>query len=54
MDWSVRDVLQNLELATLTIALEIVNGDHTHNGVSALNHVTEVQKIEPASYNKRH
>jgi hypothetical protein len=47
-------VLGKLELATPTIALGIVNGPHTQNGVSALNHVAEVPKIEPAVYNKLH
>lgn len=50
-DWSVRDVPQKPELATPTNALKIVNGESTQNGVSALNHVTGVHKIEHVPYN---
>lgn len=53
-DWSAKDVPEKPELATLTVVPKIVNGHHIHHGVSAINHVAEVPKIEHAPYNSLH
>lgn len=52
MENNVMDAQQKLELAIPMLVQEIVNGDHTRNGVNVANLVMEGPKTERESCSK--